>query len=47
MNHATVASLASTRSSSLPARLTWKDANGAMRFTSVKASDLTDTFTVG
>lgn len=42
MNHATVASLASTRSSSLPARLTWKDANGAMRFTSVKASDLTD-----
>ena len=27
----------------IPARLTWKDADGAVRFTSVKARDLSDT----
>ena len=27
----------------LPARLTWKDANGAVRFTSVRTRELTDT----
>ena len=27
----------------LPARLTWKDANGAVRFTSVRTREVTDT----
>jgi hypothetical protein len=44
INHATCESLASARAAvSLPARLTWKDANGAVRFTSVRTSELTDT----
>ena len=46
INHAT---LGSTRQNTrvaamtLPARLTWKDANGAVRFTSVRTRELTET----
>jgi hypothetical protein len=44
MNHATNGPRASARAAvSLPARLTWKDANGAVRFTSVRTSEVTDT----
>lgn len=43
MTHATLGPRASARSVTLPARLTWKDANGAVRFTSVRTSQVTDT----
>ena len=45
INHATVSSSRpSTRAAmTLPARLTWKDANGAVRFTSVRTREVTDT----
>ena len=43
MTHAAPASRASDHTVNLPARLTWKDANGAVRFTSVRTSQVTDT----
>lgn len=43
MTHATVAPRSSARAVTLPARLTWKDANGAVRFTSVRTREVTDT----
>ena len=46
INHATLGSARpSTRAAAmtLPARLTWKDANGAVRFTSVRTREVTDT----
>jgi hypothetical protein len=43
MNLATLGPSASARPVTLSARLTWKDANGAMRFTSARTSQLTDT----
>jgi hypothetical protein len=44
MNHATVATrTTSAHPVALPARLTWKDANGAVRFTAVRTSEVTDT----
>ena len=43
MTHAAFGTRATSRPVNLPARLTWKDANGAVRFTSVRTSQLTDT----
>jgi hypothetical protein len=43
MTHAALATRASARPVNLPARLTWKDANGAVRFTSVRTSEVTET----
>jgi hypothetical protein len=44
MNHATPGPRVSARAAiALPARLTWKDANGAVRFTSVRTREITDT----
>jgi hypothetical protein len=45
INHATIGSTRSNASASmtLPARLTWKDANGAVRFTSVRTREVSDT----
>ena len=43
--NATLGSARSTASAAmtLPARLTWKDANGAVRFTSVRTREVSDT----
>jgi hypothetical protein len=46
INRATISSTrqnARVAAMTLPARLTWKDANGAVRFTSVRTRELTDT----
>lgn len=45
INHATVSSSrpSTPAAMTLPARLTWKDANGAVRFTSVRTREVTDT----
>jgi hypothetical protein len=45
INHATVSSSRPSppAAMTLPARLTWKDANGAVRFTSVRTREVTDT----
>ena len=45
INHATLGSTRANTSAAmtLPARLTWKDANGAVRFTSVRTREVTDT----
>ena len=46
INHATLGSSRQNpraAAMTLPARLTWKDANGAVRFTSVRTRELTDT----
>ena len=46
INHATASTLRSTARGAaitLPARLTWKDANGAVRFTSVRTREVTET----
>lgn len=44
MNHATLGPRVSARAAvTLPARLTWKDANGAVRFTSVRTREVTET----
>ena len=45
INHATLGSPRSNTSAAmtLPARLTWKDANGAVRFTSVRTREVSDT----
>src|SRR5512134_173264 len=45
INHATVSSSRPTTRAAmtLPARLTWKDANGAVRFTSVRTREVTET----
>ena len=43
MTHAAPASRASDHTVNLPARLTWKDANGAVRFTSVRTREVTET----
>ena len=46
INHATLGSTRTNTSAAvmtLPARLTWKDANGAVRFTSVRTREVTDT----
>ena len=45
INHATIGSTRATApaATTLNARLTWKDANGAVRFTSVRTREVTDT----
>lgn len=46
INHApasTLRSSARAAAMTLPARLTWKDANGAVRFTSVRTREVTET----
>lgn len=45
INHATLGSPRANGAAAmtLPARLTWKDANGAVRFTSVRTREVSDT----
>lgn len=45
INHATLGTTRTdaTSTMTLPARLTWKDANGAVRFTSVRTREVTET----
>jgi hypothetical protein len=45
INHAPIGSTrpATAAAMTLPARLTWKDANGAVRFTAVRTREVTET----